>query len=76
MQLTGEDRIISERKFLGGLFDEKIEGVDHRHLGHEVDFDPQLAHRLGKDQPGQMIAVRVLLPVEVVGVGLDCAASS
>ena len=48
--------------------DEKIEGVVHRHLGDEIDFDAKSAHWIRKRQARDIVALRVLLPVhEMVG---------
>ena len=59
---------IGERDRLGVLLDEEVERVDHLQVGDQPDRDRQLAGAGRKDQPGQEVAERVLLPVdEVVG---------
>jgi len=63
--------LVRERGTLRRFLDEEVERIDHGHLGHEVDLDPQLADRIGEDEPGQIVAVGVLLPVEEVGAGFD-----
>ncbi len=59
---------IGEGKFLGVGLDEKVEGIDDRELGGQVDLDLEFLDRLGKDVARQPVAVRVLLPIdEVIG---------
>ena len=58
---------ISERQRRCIRLDEKIERVDHHHLGGHVDRNAELGRRLGKDDARQPIAVRVLLPVDEMG---------
>ena len=59
---------IGEGKFLGVGLDEKIEGIDDREFGGEIDLDLEFLDRLGKDVAREPVAVRVLLPIdEVVG---------
>jgi hypothetical protein len=53
---------------LGIRLDEEVEGVDHRHVRGEIDLDGEFVGALGKNEPRQPVAVRVLLPIdEVVG---------
>ncbi len=52
-------------------FKEKIEGIDHRHFGHQVHFQRKTASLLGEHQPRQEIPLRVLLPVDEVILRLD-----
>ena len=55
---TGRDRgqfvalpgLINERKVLGMGLQEEVEGIDDRHLGHQVIFSMELPGRLRKDQ--------------------------
>ncbi|MPM37549.1 hypothetical protein SDC9_84167 [bioreactor metagenome] len=50
---------------LGGVFlDEEVERIDDRHVGDQIDGELKLVDRLGEDQPGQVVAERVLLPVD------------
>ena len=59
---------IFERPNLRAFLDEEVERIVDRHVGDDVDFDLQLADRLGKDVAGEPVAVRVLLVVhEMVG---------
>ena len=60
--------VVGEGEGLGRRLDEEVERVDHRHLGREVHLDPQAVGLLEEDQPGEPVAVRVLLPVdEMIG---------
>jgi hypothetical protein len=45
------------------------------HVGDDVDGDVQLADRLGEDDPGEVVAERVLLPVDEVLAPADRQAS-
>lgn len=47
-------------------FEEEVEGVDDRHVRDEVDFDAELAGFIRKDEAGEEVALRILLPVEEV----------
>jgi hypothetical protein len=42
----------------------KIEGVDDDHLRHQIDLHLKRGRLFGKNQPPQVVAERVLLPVE------------
>ncbi len=67
-ELVAQVLVVGERPGLGVVLDEEVERVDHRHVGGEVDLDPQPRRLLRKDQPGEPVAVGILLPVhEVVG---------
>src|SRR5262249_4588101 len=48
-----------------------IEGVDHRHVGGEIDHDLELLRALRKDEPRDPVAVWVLLPVQKMPGRLD-----
>ena len=56
---------------LGVRLQEEVEGVVHRHLGHQVHRDAEFLSALGKNQTGQMIGKRVLLPVDEMHHRLD-----
>jgi hypothetical protein len=58
---------VLERKTGGVALDEEVEGIDHRHVGGEIDHDFKLVGALGEYQPRDPVAVRVLLPVQEVG---------
>ena len=53
------------------FFDEKVERIDGRHLGDQVHLDTQLAAPLWEHIPGEIVPVRILLPVEEVILGRD-----
>src|SRR5262249_15660863 len=57
-------RFVFERIVLGVRFEEKIEWVNDRHLGDEVDFDAKLARGFRKYKARQIVCLRVLLPVD------------
>ncbi len=49
---------------LGRLFlNEEIERIVNRHIGDKIDLDLKFRRRLGKNETGEIIAVRVLLKV-------------
>ena len=49
---------IFERIVLGIGFQEKVERVDYRHLGDQIDFDAEFARSLRKDQAREIIRLR------------------
>ena len=61
-----EPRLVGERKRLGRRLEEEVERIDHRHLGDQIDVDGELARLLRKDEAREVVAVRILLPVEEV----------
>ena len=61
--------VVREGDVLGGRLQEEVEGVVHRHLGHQVDLDPELPHHVGEDEPRQVVALGILLPVDEVLAG-------
>ena len=50
----------------GGRLEEEVERVVDRHLGDQVDLDAELVDLLGERQPRDVVALRILLPVEEV----------
>ena len=62
---------VDERDFFGVRFEEEVERIEHRHLGEQIDFDAQLCGFLGEYQTCQVIALRVLLPVDEMLLGRD-----
>ena len=60
--------VIFKREELGGFFEEKIEGIQHRHFSHKVHRNFQHLCAFGKYQATHVIALRVLLPVDEVGL--------
>jgi hypothetical protein len=59
-QLIPLPGFVLEWKILSVRFEKKIERIDHRHFGDEIDFDGEFAGRLGKDQTGQVVCLRIL----------------
>src|SRR4030095_3605143 len=55
-------RFVFERIILGVGLQEKIERVNNRHLGDEVDFDAKFPRRLWENQARKVIRLRILLP--------------
>ncbi len=70
-QLAGQCGFVNEGEAVGALLEEEIERVDDRHLGHQTDLDDELARRLGEDEAGEIVRLRVLLPVEEMLRRLD-----
>jgi hypothetical protein len=58
--------LVGKGNFLGMRLKEEVEGIDHRHLGDQIDLDPEFAGLFREDQARQVIALRVLLPVDEV----------
>ncbi len=54
---------VLERPDLRGFLDEEIERIIDRHVGDDVDLDPQFVDQLRKDVAREPVAVRVLLKV-------------
>jgi hypothetical protein len=71
LEILPESALVGERKFLGLGLQEEIERIAYGHVGDEVDFDREPANLLRKDNACEEIAVRILLPVQEVAVGLD-----
>ena len=57
---------IREWILFGFWFQKKVEGVMHGHFSHEIDFDTKLGGLFRKDHPGQIVCLRILLPVDEV----------
>ena len=70
-QFLGELRRIRKRIALGVRLDKKVEGIDHCHIGSEIDDDVERLGSLGKHQPRKPVSVRVLLPVQEMIPGFD-----
>ncbi len=69
--LLGERGIVAEGKGLAFRLEEEVERIDHRHVGDEIDGDLELRGLLREHQARQVIALRILLPVDEVILGLD-----
>ena len=52
-------------------FEEKIERVVDCHLGHEINFEAEFLDPLGKREACEIVALRVLLPVDEVRLWRD-----
>ncbi len=71
LQLGALQLVVDERHLVGARLQEEVERVHHRHLGHQVHFERE-HRRLGREgQPGQVVALRILLPVDEVARRLD-----
>ena len=70
-QFRRQPRLVGERIAFHLGLEEEVEGVDRHQVGHEIDGQHQLAHRLREHQPGEMVALRILLPVEEMVRGRD-----
>jgi len=62
---------VPERKMLRVGLEEKVEWIHHRHLGGEIHFYAQLPCRLRKCEPGEIVRLRILLPVDEMFGGRD-----
>ena len=69
--LLGQRRIVGEGPLLGGGLEEEVERIGDRHVGHEVDRDLELARLLRDHQAREVVALRILLPVDEVLRRLD-----
>jgi hypothetical protein len=68
-QVRPQRLLVGERPCLGGLLDEEVERIVDRHVGDHVDLDPELRRRFGKDEAGEVVAERILLPVDEMPLG-------
>ncbi len=64
-------RFVGERKGFRVGFQEKVEGIDDGHLRDQIQLDGKVAHAFREHHASQVIALRVLLPVEEVRLRLD-----
>ncbi len=53
------------------FLDEEVERIVDRHIGDQIDLDLEFAHRLREHEPGEPIAVRVLLVIDEMTAGAD-----
>ena len=65
-QLVPLAGLIGKGNLLGVRFEKEVKRIDHRHFGDQVDLDAELARLFREDQARQVIALRVLLPVDEV----------
>ena len=68
-QLRLQQRLVGEWNVLGVRLEKEVERVDRRHVRQQVDRHVEMRHPLGKDDTGEEIALRVLLPVHEVAGG-------
>ena len=66
--------VVVEGPLRRGLVDEEVERVDDGHVRDEVDGDRELADGIGEDEAREVVAERVLLPVDEVLAGRDLQA--
>ena len=62
----GERGVVGEGDGFGVGFEEEVEGIVDGHFGDEVDLDFERAGFFREDETGEVIGLRVLLPVEEV----------
>ena len=61
-------RVVAERPLARGLLEEVVERAVRLEVRHQIDVDPEVVGLLGDDDPREVVAERILLPVhEVVG---------
>ena len=70
-ELLAQRGVVLERKRLGVLLDEEVEGIDDRHLGDEPHVHRELRDRLREDRPADHVAERILLAIQAMIGGLD-----
>ena len=70
-QLLVEQRVVAERPGLGFGLEEEVERIDRRHVGDEIDRDVEMRDALREHDAGEVVALRVLLPVDEMRLGLD-----
>jgi hypothetical protein len=63
--------LVAKRKGLRVRLEEEIERIEHRHLGDQVHLDAQLARLLREDVAGEVVSLRILLPVDEMLFGCD-----
>ena len=66
LQFVVERRVVRERELLRVRFEEEIERVEHRHLRDQIHLDQELAGRFRENEPGEVVGLRILLPVDEV----------
>ena len=66
-----QPRLVGERELLRGRLEEEVERIEDRHLRDEIDFHEQLTRLLREHDTPEVIAVRILLPVDEVRFGRE-----
>ena len=64
LQLVFQRRFVHEREFASAFLKEEIKRVEDRHLGDEIDLDFEGRCLFREDQARQIVALRVLLPID------------
>ena len=67
-ELFLQHRIIGEGECLGVRLQEEVERVDGRHIGDEINLHVKMVHFLRENHAGEEVALRILLPIEEVGL--------
>ena len=62
---------VHEGELLGVGLEEEVERIVDGELGDQVHLDAQLTDLVGEDDARQVVALRVLLPVDEVMLGCD-----
>ena len=70
-QLDFQFPLVAERKLLRVRLHKKVERIDNREVRRQIDFNLQFRRLLGKHNPRQPVAMRVLLPVDEMLGGRD-----
>ena len=70
-QFGRQQRIVGERKPLRLGLEEEVEGVDRHQFGDQIDLQHEPPRGLGKHDSRDVVALRILLPVEEVAGRFD-----
>ena len=57
-------RLVGEGELFGERFQKKVEGIVDGHLGDQIDLDPEQIGLVGEREPRDVVALRILLPVQ------------
>ncbi len=71
LQFLGRPRVVDERELLGLGLEEEVEWIEYRHLGDQVDLQTEFTRPLGHHDAREVVAERILLPVQEVPGRLD-----
>ena len=70
-QFLVQHMIVCEREGLRLRFQEEVERIDGDHIRHQVDGDDKPVDLFRENRPRQMVALRVLLPIDEMRLRLD-----
>ena len=70
-QLIPLPGLVLEGEILSVRFEKKIERIDDRHFGDEVDLDAKFIGRFEENQTRLIVCLGVLLPIDEVLLGSD-----